>query len=619
MPRPNEEASSRRLLTVACCVLTWMLSAQAASAGMVFFDDFDDGNAGDGMPVTWVPGSGTWDASSGDYVATGSLPRVSRVTDHVLGDTSARTQARVVGNVAVNLAVRRPGVNEGYAGVIRPDGSMTIARFGVGLPVALGSAVVPFNPVQQDVMLQFDAFGDKLSLWAWPVGELMPNQPQVVVFDNTYAEGPVGLISSSAAALPSDSTTYRFIHVASTHIHEESTFSAWAIDAEGTWSQASNWENGIVRNAADALAELGGVITQPRTVNLDMPITVGRIDFKNSNGYTVAGTNSITLDVTNGFAEINVTSGSHMISAPVIMADNATVSVSPAVSNLAITGGLNAGNVSLVKAGAGTLTVNQLRAAGVTINGGKIVLAAGSSVPAVIGAPTIPGGLAPTATLDLTDNAAVLDYSGTNTVARVRAQLLAGRQGPGPGGSWTGMGITSSTAAAANQAQPDSRSLGYADNATLPLGAYATFHGEPADNTSVLVAFTRTGDANLDGVVNDDDVTIVGATYAPGVPQPSWALGDFDYNGFVDDDDVTLLGAFYDPSAPPLAAPSSGAAAAAVPEPRSLVLALLAAAGIGIYVVRRRATHSGKPDCLTDKKISPVFLARVGLTTVSAI
>jgi hypothetical protein len=100
---------------------------------------------------------------------------------------------------------------------------MTIARFGVGSPVALGSAVVPFNPVQQDVMLQFDAFGNKLSLWAWPVGQPMPNEPQVVAFDNTYAEGPVGLISSSAAGLPSDSTTYRFVHVANTHIPEPST------------------------------------------------------------------------------------------------------------------------------------------------------------------------------------------------------------------------------------------------------------------------------------------------------------------------------------------------------------------------------------------------------------
>jgi hypothetical protein len=72
----------------------------------------------------------------------------------------------------------------------------------------------------------------------------------------------------------------------------------------------------------------------------------------------------------------------------------------------------------------------------------------------------------------------------------------------------------------------------------------------------VLVRTTRTADANLDGIVNDDDVTIVGAFYAPGVPNPHWALGDFDYNGFVDDDDVTQLGAIYAPTAAPQAPPA---------------------------------------------------------------
>jgi hypothetical protein len=43
----------------------------AASANTIFYDDFNDGNAQDGMPVTWVPVSafpGTFDASSGDYL-----------------------------------------------------------------------------------------------------------------------------------------------------------------------------------------------------------------------------------------------------------------------------------------------------------------------------------------------------------------------------------------------------------------------------------------------------------------------------------------------------------------------------------------------------------------------
>jgi hypothetical protein len=223
MQRTNRDEPTRLLVSVAYCVLTTTIWAQGACAETIFFDDFNDGNAGDGMPVTWVPGPGTWDASSGDYVATGSLPsRISRVSDRVFGDISARTQARVVGNVSATLGVRQG--NQGYAGTIQPNGTMAIARLDApDSPILLGSAVVPFNPVQEDVMLQFDAFGDKLSLWAWPVGQPMPTEPQVVAFDNTYAEGPFGLVSAAFAASPTDSTTFRFVHVANTHIPEPST------------------------------------------------------------------------------------------------------------------------------------------------------------------------------------------------------------------------------------------------------------------------------------------------------------------------------------------------------------------------------------------------------------
>jgi hypothetical protein len=166
-------------------------------------------------------------------------------------------------------------------------------------------------------------------------------------------------------------------------------------------------------------------------------------------------------------------------------------------------------------------------------------------------------------------------------------QIIAGRGTVGLGATWTGPGITSGTAASDVQTEPESRTVGYANNASLPLGAYTTFGGEPVDETAVLVAYTRTGDANLDGIVNDNDVTIVGATYAPAVPQPSWALGDFDYNGFVDDDDVTLLGAFYDPAAEPLSmTPDNNATAAeiaTVPEPSTIALVAVLAAAMAIF------------------------------------
>jgi hypothetical protein len=171
--------------------------------------------------------------------------------------------------------------------------------------------------------------------------------------------------------------------------------------------------------------------------------------------------------------------------------------------------------------------------------------------------------LASGATLDIGNNALVIDYAGTSPVATVRQRIVSGRGTTGLGATWTGAGITSSAAAQANATEPESRSVGYAENSALPLGPYTTFRGQVVDATSVLIAYTRTADANLDGLVNDDDVTLLGASYAPGTSNDVWALGDFEYNGFIDDDDVTLLGAFYNPSAGPLAAPTFVATVAA--------------------------------------------------------
>jgi hypothetical protein len=197
---------------------------------------------------------------------------------------------------------------------------------------------------------------------------------------------------------------------------------------------------------------------------------------------------------------------------------------------------------------------------------------------------------APASVLDITNNAIVLDFppAGPNPESTIRAEIISGRGKIGLGATWNGTsGITSSTAATDAITNPNSTSVAYAHNGALPLGAYTTFRGSPADPSSVLIAYTRTGDANLNGIVNNDDVTIVGANFAPGFSKPFWALGDFDYNGMVDNDDVTLLGVFYNPSAPPIAPPAQSGSLSAVPEPAAAVLAITALAALAMVFARR--------------------------------
>ncbi|MEX2139565.1 MAG: hypothetical protein WD894_09910 [Pirellulales bacterium] len=181
-------------------------------------------------------------------------------------------------------------------------------------------------------------------------------------------------------------------------------------------------------------------------------------------------------------------------------------------------------------------------------------------------------------TLDLTtvNTAMIVDYlpGPPSPAAEVRQRIIAGRGNTDLIGAWDGKGITSSAA----QADPSSLSVGWAVNGEMPLGPYTSFRGQTVDPTSVLIRATRIGDANLDGVVDDDDVTIVGATFGK-ISGAVWALGDFDYDGDVDDNDVTLVGALYDPSAPPLgsaAGASPAVSIAAVPEPEGWLLMALA-------------------------------------------
>ncbi len=169
--------------------------------------------------------------------------------------------------------------------------------------------------------------------------------------------------------------------------------------------------------------------------------------------------------------------------------------------------------------------------------------------------------LVPLGTLDLTNNDLVVDYDTFSALANVRGHIIHGYNG----GAWDGTGVTTSMGDASNFA------LGYAEASDLFTTFPATFAGQQVDDTTVLVAFTRYGDANLDGTVNLNDFNRLAANF--GISSGAvWSMGDFTYDGIVNLNDFNRLAANFGLSAAgPEVTPGDWAAlASAVPEPAGL-------------------------------------------------
>jgi hypothetical protein len=192
--------------------------------------------------------------------------------------------------------------------------------------------------------------------------------------------------------------------------------------------------------------------------------------------------------------------------------------------------------------------------------------------------------IAPNSTLDLNNDHFFVNYgSNPDPVATIRSYLISGFNH----GSWNGPGIDTSA-----PTSDSTYAIGYADGADNVVAGLSS--------GQIEIKYTLVGDANLDGLVTGDDFTILAANL--GKSAAAWDKGDFNYDGVVSGDDFTALvgnlgksasGASVQIPATDYAAIDAFAAAnglmADVPEPASIGLITLAAAGALTRRIRRRS------------------------------
>jgi hypothetical protein len=203
--------------------LGFMFATAGVHGGTVFYDDFSDGDPQDADPVTWLPDTGdnsTITADGGDLVITDTGWGRANVLGLDLRDTSIRTRIRLVDGDAVGLMTRwdpdlpEDGTVRNYYGWIAFQGEVGI---GLGGPATdLRFVDTDLRPTQEDIMLQLDAIGSQISLWAWRPDEAMPSDPTVTVTNSILTAGDMATyVVSSGGPVQS---VLRFVHVADAHI-----------------------------------------------------------------------------------------------------------------------------------------------------------------------------------------------------------------------------------------------------------------------------------------------------------------------------------------------------------------------------------------------------------------
>jgi hypothetical protein len=568
-----------------------------------------------------------WNVAAGDYRVTNTGPNANTGTITVAGATAG-----------VSLVLDGPGVRLDNSGTITLGANASIAGAGalVNLPsgvidVAGGVTVAPASFTNQGTF----------NVGVGGTGGVTVT-PAFINSGVLVLNGTNNLLSGGT--ITNTGTIQGRGQIANAIVNSATISQAQPGELEFGGTLANQLGGQVIVGGGGAIVS-ANVATNAGTITVPVGGTFAPTALLNTGQVNVAGTldagavtNGGTITYTGGaasvdsFGPITNVAGGHIVLAsgsPVVVFYNDVVN--PAGAGISVAAGATANFLGNVSGGGhvtnvGTIdlspgkayTVGELSGGGATalfdgaqltasrITQGSLALNASGTVGATVtmataGTPgtltskvnalAIAGGATPVSKVDLANTNLVIDYTGTSPITTVRAQLRAGFNPTGA--AWTGAaGITSSTAAAVA-----GTALGYAEASDV-LGltgtSTASWQGQTVDATSLLIRYTKAGDATLDGAVDFNDLVKLAQHYNDTSGARTWFEGDFNFDGNVDFNDLVMVAQNYNTALPTGAVPGVGGdwalAVASVPEPGVAGVGMASALMLG----RRRRNRQGK-------------------------